>query len=288
MVSLATRLMIVNISIAVWEGRKLDRKVTEQTNRDQGVTDEDALRVNKLLISKEAFKEVQASSSAIRSFVKERTLPWKDNGDRALMRQGYQAFVTDYSKLKDNWEAAVDHFISNLYPSEVAKASFRLVDSYDADDYPHPEELRAKFKLTLDIDAVADADDFRVKLDEDTVAEIQGNIREATEARIHNAMADVWTRVASMVEHFSARTSPDIKRFHDTTVTNLQELVNLMPSLNLIGDPDLRAMTARLKQSLCLYEPKDLRKNEAMRAAAKAEADQIMEDMKGFMQALGK
>ena len=84
---------------------------------------------------------------------------------------------------------------------------------------------------------MAEADDFRVKLDDDIVAEIQTTIREATERRIHAAMGDVWTRVASIVEHFSSRTAPDVKRFHETTVTNLQELVNLMPSLNLIGDP---------------------------------------------------
>ena len=285
-VSIATRLMIVNVSISTWEGRKLDRAVTQQTIRDQHVTDDDGLRVNKLLVSKESFKDVQYASYAVRAFMRERTLPWKDNGDRALMRQGYMAFMADFASLKSDWESAVENFISTLYPQEIARASFRLADAFNAEDYPHPEELRSRFKLTLDIDAVAEADDFRVKLDDDTVAEIQSGIREATERRIHAAMGDVWQRVASMVEHFAARTTPDTKRFHDTTVTNLQELVNLMPSLNLIGDPDLKALTARLKTSLCVYDPKELRKKPDVRAAAKAEADAIMEDMKSFMQAL--
>ena len=49
--------------------------------------------------------------------------------------------------------------------------------------------------------------------------------------------------------------------------------------------PDLKALTRRLKESLCGYEPKDLRKNADVRAAAKAEADAIMADMAGFMRA---
>ncbi len=285
--SLATKLMIVNVSIAVWEGRKLDRGVTDKTLRDNNISEADALRVNKLLISKDAFKEVQAASSAIRNFVRDRTLPWKDNGDRALMRQGYQLFMLDFSTLKDTWTAAVDRFVGELYPAEVAKATFRLADAYDANDYPHPEELRGKFRLTLDIDAVAEPDDFRVTLDQGDVEAIQASMKDALEQRVHAAMKDVWSRVATMVDHYVARTSPDIQRFHDTTVTNMQELVGLMPSLNLIGDPDLKALTRRLKATLCQYDPKDLRKDKDVRAAANAEAAQIMEDMKGFMSAFG-
>ena len=284
-ISVANRLMIVNISISTWEGRRLDRTITNRTIADNHVQDDDALRVNKLLVSKESFKEVQACNSAIRSFIRERTLPWKDNGDRALMRQGYALFMQDFHALEQDWAAAVDHFITNLYPQEVAKASFRLADAFDADDYPRPEDLRSRFKLTLDIDAVAEANDFRVKLDDDTVSEIKGRIEDAMAQRIHNAMSDVWARVETMVTHFADRTKPDIQRFHDTTVTNLQELVDLLPSLNLLGDPNLKAVAARLKDTLCGYEPKDLRKNPDVRAAARADAQSIIDDMAGFMAA---
>lgn len=285
--SLATKLMLVNVSISVWEGRKLDRAVTAKSIRDNNVTDDDGLRVNKLLISKDAFKDVQACSSAMRNFVKMRTLPWKDNGDRALMRQGYQAFMFEFVALREKWQNAVDHFVDVLYPAEVAKASFRLADAYNADDYPHPEELRVRFRMTLDIDAVSEPNDFRVTLDQSDVESIQAQMSDAIEQRVHSAMKDVWLRVANMVEHYVARTGPDIQRFHDTTVTNLRELVMLLPSLNLIGDPDLKALGKRLKATLCSYDPMDLRKDLEVRKAANAEAQQIMADMTGFFNALG-
>lgn len=284
-VSVATRLMIVNVSISQWEGRRLDKAITRKTIDDNQVQDADGLRVNKLLIERDAFKEMTAAASSIRTFLRERTLPWKDNGDRALMRQGYQLFMQDFYKLEQDWHAAVDHFITTKYPAARAKASFNLGDAYDPEDYPHPEELRTRFKLTLDIDAVAEAGDFRVKLDEDVVSEIKEKIEEAMAQRIQNAMSDVWARVATMVEHYADRTKPDIQRFHDTTVTNLQGLVGLMPSLNLLGDPNLKALAARLKDTLCSYDPKDLRKNPDVRASACADAQAIMDDMQGFMQA---
>jgi hypothetical protein len=285
MISIATKLMIVNVSISVWEGRRLDRAVTRKTIVDNNVNDDDALRVNKLLIGKESFKEVHAQSSAIRALLYARTLPWKDNGDRALMRQGYMDFVSDFHALEVDWHAAVDNFVRVRYPAEVAKASFRLADAYNPDDYPHQDELRSKFKLTLGIDAVAEAGDFRVKLDDDIVSDIQAQIAEATEQRVHSAMRDVWGRIETLVKHFAERTAPDTQRFYDTTVTNLRDLMGLMPSLNLLGDPDLKAIQQRINDTLCAYEPQDLRKDLKLRASAKADAENIIEQMSGFMAA---
>ena len=284
-VSLATRIMVVNVSISLWEGRRLDRAITSKAITDNHVNDDDALRVNKLLVSKDSMREVVSCSSAIRTLVRERTLPWKDNGDRALLRQMYAKFIQEFHALETEWWAAVSHFVDVKYPAEVAKASFRMGDAFDSEDYPHAEELRGKFRLSLDIDAIAEPDDFRVKLDDDTVEEIKGRIEGAMAQRIHAAMGDVWARVAKMVEHFAERTSPDTQRFHDTTVTNLQELVGLLPGLNLLNDPQLKAMGHQLRDTLCGYDPKDLRKNPDTRAKARAEAQEIMESMAGFMNA---
>ena len=284
-VSLATRIMVVNVSIGVWEGRRLDRAITSKAIQDNHVEDEDALRVNKLIVSKDSLKPIVAKSSAIRTLVREHTLPWKDNGDRVLLRQMYVKFVQEFHALETEWWEAVNHFVDVDYPREVAKASFRMGDAFNPDDYPHAEELRTKFRLSLDIDAIAEPDDFRVKLDDDTVEEIRGKIEGAMAQRIHAAMGDVWERVEKLVVHFADRTSPDIQRFHDTTVTNLQELVGLLPGLNLLNDPNLKALGKKLNETLCGYDPKDLRKDANVRAAARAEAQEIIDTMAGFMSA---
>jgi hypothetical protein len=283
--SLATKLMIVNASISMWEGRKLDKAITRKTIADNNVEDADGLSVNKRIIHKDAFKGVQAAASAVRAVIYEHTLPWKDNGDRAIMRQMYARFLHHFHEAEQKFEAAKREFIDVIYPAAVAKASFNLGDAYDANDYPHADQLEDRFKLRLVIDAVSDPEDFRVKLDDATVDAIKADMEEAIGQRVHMAMGDVWSRLETMVAHFAERTSPDIQRFHDTTVTNLQELVTILPGLNLIGDPNIKLISAKLKETLCAYDPKDLRKNKDVRAAAKAEAEEIMETMAGFMQA---
>jgi hypothetical protein len=288
MISLASRLMVVHVTIMMWEGRRLDREVTRKTIEDNNVQDDEALRVNKLIVAKDSMKEYRAVGTALRNFVYARTLPWKDNGDRALLRQGYMQFVQDFHKFEQDYWAAVDQFVTVKYPAEVAKASFRMADAYNPDDYPHPEELRTRFRLTLDIDAIADASDFRVKLDDATVEEIREKIAEATNQRVHNAMKDVWTRVEEMVKHFANRTEPEASRLHETMVTNMLELVHLLPSLNLLGDPTLNEIGERMRTTLCAYDVKDLRKNPSVRKAANADAQEIINAMGGFMAAFGK
>lgn len=285
--SVANRMMIVNVTVNCWEGRRLDKAITRKTIEDNGVQDDDGLRVNKLLVSKESMKGYMAATSKLRNFVRERTVPWKENGDRGLLRPMYPAFVEGFNALEVEWDNEVTNFIENFYPSEVAKASFRLAEAFKVDDYPHKNDLYSRFKCTLDMDAVAESTDFRVQLDEDTVAEIQGKMKEATEARVNAVMVDVWGRVATMVEHFVNRTAPDIERFHPTTVTNLVELVDMLPGLNLTGDPNLKAIAKRLRADLLGYEPKELKKDLDVRAAARKQAADILEDMKGFMSAFG-
>ena len=282
--NLVNNCMVINVSISLWEGRRLDRAITRKTTTDAHASD-DALRVNKSLVSKESFKEVQAASSAVRTLVHERTLPWKDNGDRLLLRAGYTKFIEDFHALEQDWAAAVDHFISVRYPEEQARASFRLGAAFDAEDYPHPEELRGRFRLSLGIDAVSTAQDFRVKLDGDTVSNIRSQIEEATAERMTNAMRAVWERIEKVVTHFASRTTGEVERFHESTVTNLQELVELLPTLNLVNDPNLAGIAATLQQTLCAYDPKTLRKDVAVRAAANAEAQEIIDTMAGFMSA---
>lgn len=285
MIDIASRMMLVNVSISVWEGRKLDKRITRKTIEDNHVTDDKGLRVNKLLIDSDAFDEVQSASSALREFVKSTTVPWYDKGYRGLLRQGYAKFVERFHELEKDWWSAVENFIDVRYPQEVAKASFRLADAFVASDYPGVNDLRARFKLTLDIAPVSGAEDFRVKLDDATVADIQDKIREATEQRIHSAMQDVWERVEKAVQHFVDRTEPDIKRFHTTTVTNMVELVDTLPALNLLNDPKLKEMANKLRATLCSYDSKDLRKDLDVRSAANADARKIIEDMEGFMAA---
>ena len=70
--------------------------------------------------------------------------------------------------------------------------------------------------------------------------------------------------------------------FRDSVVTNLVKLVDVMPKLNVTGDPELERLTAEVRASL-LVDPKDLRKSDTVRADTAKAAAAIAQHMAGYM-----
>jgi hypothetical protein len=277
--------MVCNLQIGIWQGYRLDkeasRKVTSQANADT-----DAARVNKHLVPKEALKDVVAASSAVRTHFYAKTLPWKDNGDRLLTRILYMDFIQEHGELVHAFDDAVQQFLTTAYPAARDQAEFRMGSLFKPDDYPSASELRRKFYINMDIDAVTEAGDFRVSLDQEHATEVRGKMERAMNERIGRAMQDIYVRLSDVVGHFAKTMNEADKVFRDTTVTNITELVDLIPGLNVLDDPQLNQLGAEIKAKLAGVDPKDLRKNPAVRSQAAKDAEAIMAKMSGFMNAI--
>jgi hypothetical protein len=124
-------------------------------------------------------------------------------------------------------------------------------------------------------------------MDESELESIRSSMKQAMTERIGRAMRDVWERLSDVVGHFAATMSDGDKVFRDATVRNLEELVELLPGLNVTEDPDLAAIGAEIKAKLTGYDPKDLRKKPQVRSEAAKQAAEIVERMQGFMSAFG-
>lgn len=283
--SITTQALIVNMQCGIWQGYRLDkeasRKVTDAANADG-----DAARVNKHLVPKEALKPVQSAATAVRAHFYDKTLPWKDNGDRLLTRILYMPFIEEHERLVGTFKDAVEEFLTTHYPAARDQAEFRMGALFKPDDYPPARELRRRFYINLDIDAVTEAGDFRVAMEDSERDRIAKQMESAMQQRIGRAMQDVWDRLATVVGHFAAKMGSD-DIFRDSTVHNLSALVDLLPGLNVLNDPQLKAIEQDIRASLTGYDPKDLRKDSAARQAAAADAKRIMDTMAGFMNAFG-
>lgn len=277
--------MIVNLQVGTWLGYRLDKaasaKVTAEANAEQ-----DAARVNKHIIPKEVLKPIVTAAGAIRTHFYDRTLPWKDNGDRLLTRKMYTKYIEEHSKLVSDFNKAVDDFLDVTYLKARDQAEFRMGDLFNPNDYPSSSHLRSKFYVNLDIDAVTTSNDFRVQLDQAEMDRVKAQMTEALENRVKRAMYDVWMRLAETLKHFGEKMSGD-EIFRDSTVKNLEEIVSILPELNVFNDPDLEQIRQDIERSIIGYEPKELRKNPVVRKHVADEAQKIMDTMSGFMNAFG-
>lgn len=282
--SIVKECMITNLQIGMWMGYRLDKeaslRVTNEANAEA-----DAARVNKHLIPKDVLKPVISAANAVRTHFYEKTLPWKDNGDRLLTRKLFQKFIKQHEELVGEFNQRVERFLSHDYAVARERARFRMGELFNSNDYPSAFELQTKFYCHLDIDPVSEAGDFRVSLDESHLNVIKQQIEQALRSRVGTAMTEVWGRLAETLSHFADKMSDDEQIFRNSTVIKLKEMVDLLPDLNIIDDANLERIRADIERHLVGYTPEDLRKNPANREAAATEAKRIMDDMAGFMNA---
>lgn len=283
---LTTKAMVMNLSIGIWQGYRLDRDASKRVTEEAGAA-ADAARVNKHLVPKEALAAIVTAQNAIRTHFYSNTLPWRDNGDRLMPRKQFLVFIPEHEQLKQAFEAEVAKFLDDDYPSAIAKAEFRMGAMFKRDDYPAIGALRGKFYANLDIDAISTAGDFRVEIDAEHADKVRATMEAALEQRLQAAAGDVWKRMASTTQYFAERMADPKAVFRDTTVTNIGEMLDLIPGLNVLDDPDIELVRQKIAESLGGIDAKDIRKDPALRAELAGEAGKIVDLCVGFMRAFG-
>jgi hypothetical protein len=283
---LTEKAMVMNFSSGIWQGYRLDRDASRKVTDDAGAA-ADAARVNKHLIPKESLAPIVTAQGAIRAHFYANTLPWRDNGDRLMPRVQYLKFIPEHERLVGIFNMEVEDFLTGGYPSAIEKAEFRMGAMFKREDYPAVSELRRKFYANLDVDAVTDVNDFRVALDAQNLEKIRATITASAETRLQAAMADVWKRMAETVSYFQQRMADPTAVFRDTTVTNISDMLDLVPGLNVLDDPQIEQVRKMIAESLGGVDAKSIRKDGALRSQLAGEAGKIMSTMESFMRAFG-
>jgi hypothetical protein len=283
---LTDRAMVMNLSIGLWQGYRLDREASTRVTTEAGAAS-DAARVNKHLIPKPSLAPIVTAQNAVRSHFYAVTLPWRDNGDRLMTRKMYLDFIPKHEALVAAFRDEVEKFLTDGYPSAIEQAEFRMGSMFKRDDYPAVSELRRKFYVELDIDAITTADDFRVQIDAEHVEKVKATMTANAEARMQTAMADVWKRMSDTVGYFQARMADPKAVFRDSTVTNIAEMLDLIPGLNVLDDPQIEQVRKAIAGALGGIDAKDIRKDPALRSELAGEAGKIMDTMSSFLAAFG-
>jgi hypothetical protein len=283
--SITTKAMTINLAIGIWQGYRLDKEASRKVTTDASAA-ADSARVNKHLVSKESLKPIVQAQGALRTHFYANTLPWRDSGDRLITRALYLDFIQDHGELKRQFEEAVEEFLTVTYPQERERAAFRMGELFKADDYPSVSDLRRRFYVTTEVAAIAEASDFRVTLDKEHADEVRDQMEQAMKDRIGRAMLDVWSRLSDVVGHFATAMGEPDKIFRDTTISNIEELVDLLPGLNVLDDPKLAEVGEEIKAKLTGLDPKDLRKVPEIRSQAAKDAQDIMDRLGGFMKGI--
>jgi len=216
------------------------------------------------------------------------TLPWDDNGYRVLPAAAYMDHTEKMRELSNQFTPAVEA-LAREFGKLVEEAKVRLGGLFRSEDYPSPDELCSKFSFETRVMPLPDAGDFRVTLGDEEKERIKRQITSAVEASLQVASRDLWQRLYEAVSHLAERlsaykvTGVGVEHpFRDTVITNLVKLVDVLPKLNVTGDPELEHLAAEVRASL-LVDPQELRKSESMRSETAKAATAICDRMAAYM-----
>lgn len=282
---LSERAMLMTLNISQWSGRKFDRDVTTEVNRQHGAS-QDAGRYNKALLPKEALAGIQRVCGATRQWFVSSTAPWLNDGTRI---KAVERYLEDSSKFQDfqyQLESEKRLFLDK-YVDYKAEARRKLGDMYNEADYPTSFELEHKFGMAMRVMPVPTGDDFRVALGADEVARIRDDIERAVTEATQAAMQDVYKRVAEAVSTMAQKLSEYKPAgfgtkaegiFRDSLVENVRDLIELLPGLNITGDPKLTELTVKLSD-LTQYDADALRRDDHLRKSTAEQAQLMLGDI---------
>ncbi len=284
--TISDRAMLVGLSISQFNPTKTDKKITEEVAQQHG-SDVSMGRYAKNVIAKEAVDTLRKLAGEIRKEHSRRTLPWAEDGARILTSVGYTSYADWMRGANAKWDAEVEKFLSQ-WDRFVEEARVRLNGAFDADDYPNASAVRAKFSFRWKVRNVPEAKDFRVNLGDHEVSAIRQEMEAESRATIDAAMRDVWTRMQEVVKNMAERLKafdpekPAAHPFRDTLVSNIAELIEVLPALNLTGDAAVQSFTEQMRD-LVKHDAQTLRDHQWKREDVGARADAILNQINQFL-----
>jgi hypothetical protein len=281
------RAMLAAIHISVWTAIKHDRKVSREVAEQHGAY-AGAGRYNKQLLREaERLESLRSLSGQIRQYFYKITLPWSDEGYRLLPAHFFFELTTKMREFEQTFAQQVEEFLA-VYPSYIEQVRPELNGLFREEDYPSTDKLRNKFGVRLEVLPIPSGNDFRVTLSEEEQARVAREIDENVRQSLQKGTEDLWTRLKGVVAHMVERLNEPESRFHASLVTNIGQLADLLPLLNVNQDEELNHFAGEIKNRLCGYTARDLKKNEILRAATANDAAEILTKMDAVLQERGQ
>jgi hypothetical protein len=239
---------------------------------------DDAGRYNKLLVSKVHTDPINKVVGAARTFHYENTLCWGDNNERLLPTKNYFSYINEMSKFKAEFDNAVLHFFKN-YDGVIAEARIRLNGMFKDSDYPSKNEIENKFAFRTSFMPVPSSD-VRLGLDNEEVEKLKSEIEAEINERLSGAVKDIWKRIKEQLAHMRDKLADSDAIFRDSLYTNLKDLIDLLPKLNVTEDKTIAKVCADLQN--LVSDPQLIRTNTIARAEASDSVDAILAKFQQF------
>jgi hypothetical protein len=179
---------------------------------------------------------------------------WDGKGNFAVLNTKLDSVKTKLETYRAEFYAAVDALCHAL-PALRDKARTELNGAFDRLGFPTEDEVRERYRFEIRLGVIPHADDIRLNhVSGRAQAAIESAVRKEAEEKItelhQTVVTSLESALARVVSNLSDFSEGKIARFEDTLVTNLEELVEALPQLNVTGDRTISSAIVRSRDLL--------------------------------------
>ena len=256
---------------------KKDKELTAETQDNNGMSS-DAGNFNKCLVPSSYLKKWDKTVTALRAKFYELTSPWDDSGYRICTPDAFWKFQRDYTEHQTILDGIKNEFV-NEYTNIIDQQRHRLGAAFHLSDFPTLESITGKFRIETDVAEVPKKGAL-IHLGE---AE-EKRMLEKAEQRLNESHLGNYHRLLRAVNHLAATLSDDakVKNCKSSTLTNVQELAEVIPDINFKEDPLLNQLAEQTRELCSSLTMSEIKKDDAIRekiAAGATETSQHIESM---------
>jgi hypothetical protein len=277
--SISNSAVLAELNISVWTANKLDKGATE-TVLANNMAGKDSAQVRKnLMAGTDKRKKIADFAARARLYHNQTTLPWADKGARVLPTSLFMDYKQSMNMLEGSFNNMVASFLEN-YDDLIELSQQHLGSLFDASDYPSKDEVQNKFGFKLVFSPLPESGDFRLDIPNADIQELATQYESAFNDRLADAMREPWEKLHRLLAHMSekltASDDEDKKRYHDSFITNAQELCGMLTHLNITKDAKLEQARRALELTLLGVDIDDVREFSTARASLKSSVDAIL------------
>jgi hypothetical protein len=279
--SIASSAVLVELNISVWTANKLDKGATDSVLASNSASKDSAQVRKNLMAGTDKRKKIADYAAKIRLYHNQTTLSWSDKGARLLPTSLFMDYKQNMNVYQRNMTTMIEDFYAN-YADLIELSKHHMGDLFNPYDYPSIEELRNKFGFRLVFSPLPEGGDFRLDIPKADMEELGEQYESAFNDRLKDAMREPWEKLHKTLTHISEKLT-DVegdeetkKRYHDTLITNAQELCGLLTHLNVTKDPMLETARRSLELTMLGVDIEAIKESPDVRSSVKAKVDDIL------------
>ena len=283
--SISSSAVLVELNISVWTANKLDKGATDTVLANNMASKGSAQVRKNLMAGTDKRKKISDYAAMARLYHNKTTLSWSDKGARLLPTSLFMDYKQKMNMIQKNMEVMIQDFYTT-YPDLIELAKHHMGDLFNPYDYPSIEELRNKFGFRLVFSPLPESGDFRLDIPNADMKELATNYESAFSDRLADAMKEPWEKLHKMLTHMSEKlTEEEVdndadektkKRYHDTLITNAQDLCGLLSHLNITKDPKLEEARRELETTMLGVDIESIKEHATVRSNVKSKVDAIL------------